>query len=98
MAGGIKVTPEQLQALSGTMAKTAGDVQGLAQALKGQLEPIFGAEWSGTASGQFQQLYTKFDQNARGLVEALQGISQLLKAAGESYAQAESQISSSFRA
>lgn len=97
MAGGLKVTPEQLQALSGTVVKTAGDVDGMHKALKGQLSPLFGADWSGTASGQFQTLYEQFDRNATGLTQALEGIGKLLGAAGQSYAQAEQQIASSFR-
>jgi early secretory antigenic target protein ESAT-6 len=96
MAGGLVVTPAQLEALSSTIAKTAGEVHGLHSALKGQLSPLFGADWVGTASGRFQQLYTDFDTSATKLNEALQGISQLLGAAGRSYAEAESQIAQSF--
>ena len=98
MAGGLVVTPAQLEALSSTIAKTSGEVHGLHTALKGQLSPLFGAEWVGTASGRFQSLYTQFDQSATKLNEALEGISQLLAAAGRSYAQAESQIANSFNA
>jgi WXG100 family type VII secretion target len=97
MAGNLKVTPEQLHALSGQIAKTAGDVHGMHQALKGQLSPLFGADWVGTASGQFQELYTKFDTNATGLTEALEGIGKLLASAGTSYAEAEAQIANTFR-
>jgi WXG100 family type VII secretion target len=94
---GLKVTPDQLHALSGQIAKTAGEVDGMHKGLKGQLSPLFGAEWSGTASGQFQQLYTQFDQNATGLTQALEGIGKLLGAAGSSYAEAEAQIANTFR-
>jgi WXG100 family type VII secretion target len=96
MAGNLKVTPEQLHALAGQVTKTAGDVAGMHQALKGQLGPLFGADWVGTASGQFQQLYTQFDTNAKGLTDALQGIGKLLNAAGSSYAEAEAQIARTF--
>lgn len=97
MAGNLKVTPEQLHALSGQVIKTSGDVHGMHQALKGQLGPLFGADWAGTASGQFQELYQKFDQNATGLTQALEGIGRLLGAAGTSYAEAEAQIANTFR-
>jgi WXG100 family type VII secretion target len=96
MAGGLVVTPQQLEALSGTIAKTAGEIDGVHKALKGQLSPLFGADWVGTASGRFQQLYTEFDTSATKLNQALEGISQLLGAAGRSYAAAEQQIAQSF--
>ncbi len=97
MGGQLQVTPEQLNALSGTIAKTAGDVHGMHQGLKGQLSPLFGAEWVGTASGQFQQLYEQFDKSAISLTQALEGIGKLLGQAGSAYAQAEQQIASTFR-
>lgn len=98
MAGNLKVTPEQLNALSSQVIKTSGDVHGMHQALKGQLGPLFGADWVGTASGQFQQLYEQFDKNATGLTQALEGIGRLLNAAGSSYAEAEAQIARTFSA
>jgi WXG100 family type VII secretion target len=97
MAGGFKVTPEQLQSLSGTVSKTAGDVEGMQRALTGQLNPLMGGDWAGTASAQFTQLYNQFEKNAQGLIEALRGIGQLMNAAGQSYAAAEQQIMQSFR-
>ena len=96
MAGGLVVTAAQLQALSATIAKTAGEVAGVHQGLKGQLQPLFGADWQGMASTKFQQLYTDFDTSAAKLNEALQGIASLLGAAGRSYEQAETQIAQSF--
>jgi WXG100 family type VII secretion target len=98
MAGNLTVTPEQLNALSSQVTKTSGEVHGMHTALKGQLGPLFGADWKGSASGQFQQLYEKFDKNATGLTEALSGIGQLLSAAGTSYAEAEAQIARTFSA
>lgn len=93
----LKVTPDQLTALSGSVGRTASDVRAAHQSLRGQLLPIFGAEWSGAAAAQFQALYDQFDQHARGLSDALQGIGQLLGRAGSSYAEVESQIAASFR-
>ena len=65
--------------------------------LKSQLSPLFGADWSGTASAQFSALYEKFDQHAKGLNDALAGIGLLLHSAGANYASAEHQIAASFR-
>lgn len=93
----LKVTPDQLQALSGSVSRTATDVSGAHSALKSQLSPLFGADWTGTAATQFAGLYDQFDQHARGLNEALAGIGNLLHGAGISYASAEQQIAASFR-
>jgi WXG100 family type VII secretion target len=97
MSTGLKVTPEQLHALGGTVARTSSEVRGAHQNLRGQLGPLFGADWSGTAAAQFAALYEQFDQHAKGLSNALDGIGQLLGRAGSAYADVESQIASSFR-
>ncbi len=93
----LKVTPQQLQSLSGSVSRTSADVRGSHQSLKGQLTPLFGADWSGQAAAQFKGLYEQFDQHAKGLSDALDGIGQLLGRAGAAYAEVEQQIASSFR-
>jgi WXG100 family type VII secretion target len=94
---GLTVTPDQLSALSGAVARVSADVRGEHQGLKGQLSPLFGADWSGAASAQFTALYEQFDQHARGMSDALDGIGQLLGRAGASYADVEQHIAASFR-
>ncbi len=97
MSTGLKVTPAQLQTLSGSVSRTSADVRGSHQNLKGQLSPLFGADWSGAAAAQFTTLYDQFDQHAKGLSDALEGIGQLLSRAGATYADVEQQIAASFR-
>lgn len=97
MSTGLKVTPAQLQQLSGNVVRTSSDVRGAHLSLKGQLSPLFGADWAGQAAAQFTSLYEQFDQHARGLSDALDGIGQLLGRAGVAYAQVEQEIASSFR-
>jgi 6 kDa early secretory antigenic target len=97
MSTGLKVTPAQLQTLSGSVSRTSADVRGSHQNLKGQLSPLFGADWSGAAAAQFTTLYDQFDQHAKGLSDALDGIGQLLSRAGATYADVEQQIAASFR-
>jgi WXG100 family type VII secretion target len=72
-------------------------VRGQQATLRGQLTPLFGADWSGAASAQFASLYDSFDQHARGLSDALDGIGQLLARAGAAYADVEQQVAASFR-
>lgn len=94
---GLKVTPGQLETLGGTVARVSADVRGQHQTLRGQLSPLFGADWSGAAASQFTALYEQFDAHAKGMSDALDGIGQLLARAGANYAQAEAQIAASFR-
>jgi WXG100 family type VII secretion target len=93
----LKVTPSQLEALGGTTHRACTDIRGQHQSLKAQLAPLFGAEWSGAAAAQFTALYENFDQHAKGLCEALDGIGALLVRAGATYADVEQQIAASFR-
>lgn len=93
----LRVTPGQLETLGGTAHRVSADVRGSHQTLKGQLAPLFGAEWVGAASAQFTTLYENFDQHARGLCDALDGIGALLVRAGGSYADVEQAIAASFR-
>lgn len=93
----LRVTPAQLEALSGTVVRTSGDIRSQQQSLRTQLSPLFGADWSGAASAQFTALFEQFDTHARGLSDALDGIGALLGRAGASYAEVEQQIASSFR-
>jgi WXG100 family type VII secretion target len=94
---GFKVSPQQLTSLGSTCSRTATDVGGQHRALKGQLTPLFGADWSGAAASQFAELYEQFDSSAQGMAQALEGIGRLLGQAGQSYASVEQQIASSFR-
>lgn len=94
---GFRVTPSQLESLSGAVARVSGDVRAQHQSLRGQLAPLFGADWTGSAAAQFTALYDQFDQHAKGLSDALDGIGQLLNRAGVAYADVEQQIAASFR-
>jgi len=93
----LTVTPAQLEGLSSTVVRVSTEMRAQQQGLRGQLVPIFGADWSGAAAAQFQALYEQFGLHARGLVDALDGIGQLLGRAGMAYADVEQRIAASFR-
>ena len=93
----FRVTPDQLEALGTTVGRVSGDVRAQHQHLRGQLGPLFGTDWAGSASAQFASLYDQFDVHARGMSDALDGIGQLLARAGVAYADVEAQITASFR-
>ena len=94
---GLRVSPEQLTTMGTTVARVSGEVRAEHQTLRGQLSPLFGAEWTGAAASQFTALYEQFDQHARGLSDALDGIGSLLARAGAAYADVEQQVAASFR-
>ncbi|MGH8960951.1 MAG: WXG100 family type VII secretion target [Jatrophihabitantaceae bacterium] len=93
----LKVTPSQLATLGTAVSRVSAEVRGEHQSLRGQLSPLFGADWSGAAASQFAALYEQFDRHARGMSDALDGIGHLLARAGAAYADVEQQIASSFR-
>jgi WXG100 family type VII secretion target len=94
---GIKVTPEQLSALSGSVARGSGEIEGQLRALGSTVAPLVGGDWAGQAQQRFTALWDEWQRSAQGLKHALDGISQLMNQAGTAYAQAESQIAGTFR-
>jgi WXG100 family type VII secretion target len=97
MPGIIRVTPEQLQGLSGRVSGGASSIEGELAGLAGSLAPL-GSDWAGVAQQRFETLWVEWQRNARGLHEALLGISALLAQAGTHYAEAEQAIAGSFLA
>jgi WXG100 family type VII secretion target len=96
MMTGFRVTPTQLEALGAAVGRVSADVRGEHQSLRGQLSPLFGTDWAGAAAAQFTALYEQFDLHARGMSDALDGIGQLLRRAGLTYADVEQQVAASF--
>jgi WXG100 family type VII secretion target len=94
---GIKVTPEQLNVLSGQVGRGSSEIEGQLRALSNTVAPLVGGDWAGQAQQRFTALWDEWQRSAQGLKHALDGISQLMGQAGTSYAQAESQIASSFQ-
>lgn len=94
---GIKVTPEQLSALSGAVARGSGEIDGQLRGLGSTVAPLVGGDWAGQAQQRFTALWDEWQRSAQGLKHALDGISQLMSQAGTAYADAEAQIAGSFR-
>jgi WXG100 family type VII secretion target len=93
----LRVTPDQLSAMSGTVSRTSSVVRREHQSLRASLSPLFGSDWTGAAAAQFSALYEDFDRHARGMSDALDGIGHLLGNAGIRYAEVEQAIAASFR-
>ncbi len=92
---GIRVTPQQLQELSTRVNGGSANIETELRMLAGALAPL-GGDWAGAAQAQFITLWDEWQRSAEQLHVALTGISSLLGQAGNAYAEAESQIASSF--
>jgi WXG100 family type VII secretion target len=94
---GIKVTPDQLNALSGQVGRGSTEIEGQLRALSNTIAPLVGGDWAGQASMRFNALWDEWQRSAQGLKHALDGISQLMAQAGAAYSQAETQIANTFQ-
>jgi len=95
MAGGITVTPEQLQEISAQLAAGASEVESILQQLANAVAPLH-TEWVGAAQAQFEELWQQWQSDATGLHAALEGVSQLTAQASQAYSATEQQVASSF--
>ncbi|MDQ3916118.1 MAG: WXG100 family type VII secretion target [Actinomycetota bacterium] len=86
--GLIRVTPEQLQQVSGQLRAGAANVDGTLAQLTSNVAPL-GSDWAGMAQARFQELWAQYQRNARGLNDALNGIAQLMAQAAANYDQTE---------
>lgn len=95
VAGNIRVTPEQLQAVSGQLNGGAANIEQVNAQLRGQVAPL-GTDWAGVAQARFQELWAEWERSSQGIQHALQGISQLMGQASMNYADTEQAVASSF--
>ncbi len=93
----IKVTPEQLQTLSGQVSRGSSEIEGQLRGLGNTVSPLVGGDWAGQAQQRFTALWDEWQRSAQGLKHALDGISQLMSQAGTAYANAESSIANTFQ-
>lgn len=94
---GIRVTPAQLESLAADVGGRSAEIEDTLSRLRARIEPLIDGEWAGQAAGEFQSLWAQWQRAAADLTTALHGIGQLLRRAGDAYAQAEASIAASFR-
>ena len=90
----LKVTSQELLDSSSRLNAGADEVASLLTRLHQLIEPL-AASWQSGASNAFQDMWHQWDTNAKGLNDALKGISQLLGNAGHTYAEAEATVKAS---
>jgi ESAT-6 family protein len=91
----LTVTPEQLQSTASQLNAGAANIESILGNLKSQVAQLQG-EWQGVAQARFQELWLEWDRSAKGIQDALHGISQLTQQAGSNYEQTETSVASSF--
>ena len=93
----IKVTSEQLQSVSSQLRRGSEDVSQQLGSMESQVKGLVDAEWQGSASDAFRDLYDKWHRGARDVKEALDGISTMLGQAATTYQDTENQLSAQLR-
>lgn len=93
----IKVTSEQLQSVSSQLASGSQEVSQQLDTMRARVQGLVDADWNGAASDSFHELYTKWNTGAMQVKEALDGISQMLAKAGQTYQQTEDQLAQQLR-
>jgi WXG100 family type VII secretion target len=93
----IKVTPDQLLNVSGQLSAGANSIESTLSQLASQVAPL-GSDWAGVAQTRFEALWQEWQKSAAGIHEALTGVAQLTKQAGESFAESDQAIAGTFNA
>lgn len=91
----LAVTPEQLHSTATQLNAGAAQIQGILGGLAGQVGALQG-EWQGVAQARFQELWDEWDRSAKGIQDALHGISQLTTQAASNYGDTEAAVARSF--
>ena len=93
----IKVTSEELLATSHSLTNGAQHVADELATLRGKVEALIGAQWSGAASQSFHELWQKWHTGAAQVHDALDGIAKMLAGAGRVYQDTEDHLAASLR-
>ena len=94
-AGFIKVTPEQLHAVSSQLNGGASAIDATLSQLAGAVAPL-GTDWAGAAQGRFMQLFEQWRASQRQLHQALSEMAVLMNRAAGAYAEGDANIAATF--
>ncbi|NKE61929.1 WXG100 family type VII secretion target [Lentzea sp. PSKA42] len=88
--GTFSLTPEDLDALAKHIANVNDSTQGTLRQVRSSVEGVQ-SSWQGTAATAFQNLMTRFDEDARKVQEALMSICEQISSSSEVYKQQEAE-------
>jgi ESAT-6 family protein len=91
----ITVTPEEITTVAGQVASGASDIESQRGALLTKIQGL-GDSWQGPAASALQELYARWDHDARALMETLTEISQAMRQAAIRYDETEGKVAGEF--
>ena len=94
----IKVTSEQLESTASALASGEQEISGKLGQLQSMVQALVDADWQGSASNSFHELWQQWHTGATQVQQALVGISQMLAKTGSVYQQTENQLATDLRA
>ncbi|MBE1498936.1 WXG100 family type VII secretion target [Amycolatopsis lexingtonensis] len=90
MTVGFQGTPAQFTEAEGRVTEVRAGMDANLSTLRDRIEATR-AGWQGEAQKAFDHVMQRFDEDARGMNQALQKIAELLKEAGSKYERSEQQ-------
>ncbi|UOX86576.1 WXG100 family type VII secretion target [Amycolatopsis sp. FBCC-B4732] len=90
MSVGFQGTPAQFTEAEGRVTEVRASMDQNLSTLRDRIEATR-AGWQGEAQKAFDHVMMRFDEDARGMNQALQKIAELLKEAGSKYERSEQQ-------
>ncbi|NBH07816.1 WXG100 family type VII secretion target [Amycolatopsis sp. SID8362] len=90
MTVGFQGTPAQFTEAEGRVTEVRAGMDSNLSTLRDRIEATR-AGWQGEAQKAFDHVMQRFDEDARGMNQALQKIAELLKEAGSKYERSEQQ-------
>jgi WXG100 family type VII secretion target len=90
MAGGFTGTPEQFTDAEGRVTDVRAQMDQNLSTLRDRIEATR-AGWQGEAQKAFDHVMQRFDEDGKGMNQALQNIANLLQEAGSKYKRSEEQ-------
>jgi WXG100 family type VII secretion target len=93
----IKVTAESLHSVASQLKSGSGEVSQRLESMRSQVQNLVDSDWSGAASNSFQDLYREWNDGARKVKEALDGVAQMLDQAARIYQDTEDQLARQLR-
>jgi WXG100 family type VII secretion target len=88
----IRVTPEELENISSQLNNKAGTVSDQITQATAMITNLVSQGWAGSASSQFNEIWSKWDTGAKQIHQAMLDMSTYLKSAAGAYRDVDEQL------
>ena len=95
MAGGFRITPEELNSTAQQLSSAEAEVSNILNTVKSRVEATTGF-WQGLAQQQFQSLMQQWAQDQAQLLQVLSEISRNCSTAAQNYSETEQGVARGF--